>query len=228
MKNLGLLIPQAPKATDSWTWATVTQASPLRVRLDGEVDPLDIAPDCLFPSPVIGQRVWVQLTGRRVIVHSASGGTPGGVVPIGMGLKAASTNAAVGNTAWVRPGLGLDFSFGNISASSSSIVIDTAGYYQLEAGLIYEAGTGTTVTRRIMRVESYTGADPGIGNGARHVYVDAWVQNNGRWTATGSRLAYLAVGTTVRIATYQASGATLNISNSTDAFPAYLSAHRVA
>lgn len=74
MNNLDLLAPTNGPETDTWTWATVTQASPLRVRLDGDSAPLAVTPECLYPDPSVGQRVWVQLTGRRVVIHAPSNG----------------------------------------------------------------------------------------------------------------------------------------------------------
>lgn len=77
MKNLDLLIQsRGPEKADKWLWATVTQADPLRIRLDGETTPLDITPDTLTRSLTVGQRVWVQLTGRRLVVTGAAGGVP--------------------------------------------------------------------------------------------------------------------------------------------------------
>lgn len=74
MNNLDLLIPVRPESGERWTWATVINGNPLRIRLDGDEDPLDITPDCLYAEPVAGQRVWAQLVGRRVIVHAPTRG----------------------------------------------------------------------------------------------------------------------------------------------------------
>ena len=60
--------------TDSWTWAVVTQTSPLLVRLDGEATALPVDPDTLTGPLSVGARVWVQLVGRQLVVHGASGG----------------------------------------------------------------------------------------------------------------------------------------------------------
>jgi len=51
-----------------FSWATVTQASPLRVRLDGETDPLPMTPSTLVPGLTVGDRVWCQLEGGQVVV----------------------------------------------------------------------------------------------------------------------------------------------------------------
>lgn len=72
MKNLNLLLPTPAPQTDMWTWATVTQASPLLIRLDGDEDPLTGPPEALCSGLSVGHRVWVQINGRRVIVHGRS------------------------------------------------------------------------------------------------------------------------------------------------------------
>jgi microcystin-dependent protein len=81
MRNLDLLIPRDDKPTERWTWATVTQSSPLRIRLDGETAALDITPENLAGILLPGERVWVQISGRRVLVTGRNGGSAG--VPTG-------------------------------------------------------------------------------------------------------------------------------------------------
>lgn len=76
MNNLDLLVPGQTKSDDKWLWATVTQVSPLRVRLDGDAAALPITPENLAYGLSVNQRVWVQLSGHRVIVHGVNGGTP--------------------------------------------------------------------------------------------------------------------------------------------------------
>lgn len=74
MKNLDLLIPQPMRELDQWRWATVTATAPLRIRLDGETDPLDITPDNTFGPVAVGDRVWTQQTGRRILVTGKANG----------------------------------------------------------------------------------------------------------------------------------------------------------
>jgi len=75
MKNLDLLIPDTEPTIDRFTWATVTDTSPVRIRLDGETVPLDITPDCLIDEGWLdlGRRVWCQVYGRRVLIHGQVG-----------------------------------------------------------------------------------------------------------------------------------------------------------
>lgn len=82
-EDLDVLLPGPTEPTDSWRWATVTQASPLRIRLDGEDTPLGVTPDALVGGVVVGRRVWVQITGRQIVVHGVTGGpeAPGTLRP---------------------------------------------------------------------------------------------------------------------------------------------------
>lgn len=81
-RNLPLLIPRAVLEPDVSRWATVTQVSPLRIRLDGEPTALPITPDTLTPGLTVNDRVWVALAtngdpsvkARRVVVLGRSGG----------------------------------------------------------------------------------------------------------------------------------------------------------
>ena len=86
--------------SDSGRWATVTQTSPLRVRLDGEATALSVTPDSLTGPLAVGARVWVQLVGQGV-VHGAMGG--GGAwatyTPL---LRAATTHPNLGTAPTVE------------------------------------------------------------------------------------------------------------------------------
>ncbi|VEI13208.1 hypothetical protein [Trueperella bialowiezensis] len=52
---------------ESWRWATVVQTNPVRVRLDGDTEPLLATPDCLVPVSV-GDRVRVHMLHRRMTI----------------------------------------------------------------------------------------------------------------------------------------------------------------
>lgn len=60
----------------SFRWATVTQVSPLRIKLDGDAAALGLTPDSLI-DPLylaVNDRVRVELTQRKVVIHGRSGG----------------------------------------------------------------------------------------------------------------------------------------------------------
>lgn len=73
MNNLGLLLPDKAGRTELWTWATVTSINPIKVRIDGDTAALAASPDSLYKNVAVGHRVWVQLSGHRVIIHGAGG-----------------------------------------------------------------------------------------------------------------------------------------------------------
>jgi hypothetical protein len=70
-------------AGETWHWATVTQADPLRVKLDGDAAELLATPEDLVGGLAVGNRVWVQRYGRRLQVVGKLGGPLTGDVAVG-------------------------------------------------------------------------------------------------------------------------------------------------
>ena len=60
--------------TDTWTWATVTQATPLRIKVDGDTSALDATTDNLVGSLAVDDRVRVHLHSDGIIVTGLQGG----------------------------------------------------------------------------------------------------------------------------------------------------------
>ena len=60
--------------TDTWTWATVTQATPLRIKVDGDTSALDATTDNLVGSLAVLDRVRVHLHSDGIIVTGIQGG----------------------------------------------------------------------------------------------------------------------------------------------------------
>ena len=60
--------------TDTWTWATVTQATPLRIKVDGDTTALDATTDNLVGSLAVDDRVRVHLHADGIIVTGIQGG----------------------------------------------------------------------------------------------------------------------------------------------------------
>ena len=60
--------------TGTWTWATVTQATPLRIKVDGDTTPLDATTDDLVGSLAVDDRVRVHLHADGIIVTGIQGG----------------------------------------------------------------------------------------------------------------------------------------------------------
>lgn len=53
----------------TFRWATVTQASPLRVRLDRDTAALPLTPETLVAGLAVNDRVRCEIAGGRVIIH---------------------------------------------------------------------------------------------------------------------------------------------------------------
>jgi len=60
--------------TDTWTWATVTAVSPLRIKVDGDTSALDATTDDLVGSLAVDDRVRVHLHSDGIIVAGVQGG----------------------------------------------------------------------------------------------------------------------------------------------------------
>ena len=84
--------------TDTWTWATVTQATPLRIKVDGDTTALDATTDNLVGSLAVLDRVRVHLHSDGIIVTGLQGGASGGGTP--------EATAATANTLAKRDGSG--------------------------------------------------------------------------------------------------------------------------
>ena len=52
----------------------MTAVGPLRIRRDGDADPLPITPDALVSGLVVGARVWCQRSGRAVVILGRNNG----------------------------------------------------------------------------------------------------------------------------------------------------------
>ncbi|MGV4328827.1 phage tail protein [Trueperella pyogenes] len=66
-----------PQESDAWRWGNVVGVGPVRVRLDGDSEPLGVTPDVLCGVQV-GDRVRVQISNRRMVIVGKLGGAPTG------------------------------------------------------------------------------------------------------------------------------------------------------
>jgi hypothetical protein len=65
------------KDLTSFKWATVMSVGPIAIQIDGDSTPLSMVPDTLMDprSLVVGDRVRVELTMRRAVIHGKSSGS---------------------------------------------------------------------------------------------------------------------------------------------------------
>ena len=75
---------RAKVQANSERWATVTQASPLRVRLDGDTTAPAVTPETLVNGLEVNDRVRVQLSDSRMLVTGRAGGTVAASIDIGL------------------------------------------------------------------------------------------------------------------------------------------------
>lgn len=130
----------------SFKWAQVTSVSPLAIRLDGDTAPLALIPDSLIDplSLVVGDRVRVELSLRKVVIHGRSKGDPrvADLMPVqewaSKGGPASISAAYVTN--WAK---GID-SGGSIDATSDAqgFLIGETGNY--EVLLVQRGGPSST------------------------------------------------------------------------------------
>lgn len=69
MNGLDFLLDPPAKRFSEWAWATVTQVKPLRIRLDGDIEPLGGSPTLMFSgsSLSVGTRVRVHIDKSRAL-----------------------------------------------------------------------------------------------------------------------------------------------------------------
>ena len=118
---------------DTWTWATVTQASPLRIKVDGDTTALDATTDNLVGSLAVDDRVRVHLHADGIIVTGLQGGGDP-IIPVGGGITWWGTSDPA------SPGGGIEYAIPDGRALSRST------YSVLYAlwGTTFGAGNGTS------------------------------------------------------------------------------------
>lgn len=68
-RNLPLLVQRGLQIVDVHVWATVTQASPLRIKIDGEDDPLPFTPQKVIAAPSLADRVLVLIMANTSAIN---------------------------------------------------------------------------------------------------------------------------------------------------------------
>lgn len=182
------------RASVNFRWATVTQTGPLRVRLDGDSDPLPFTPDNLVGPVPVGTRVWCELFGRRVIAIGVQGGIGAGIVTVDLfgargdgstddtvPIQAAIDSLPGGGTVRFRPG-------GTYKVTSpvtlrSNVVVDGTGatvnatnglpFAARSTGKGYGAG-GENITVRGFRFDrgNFAGSSMMSFHHAQHVLIE--------------------------------------------------------
>lgn len=129
---------------DGWYWATVTQAEPLRIRLDNEPLALPYTPESLISYAAVGDRVRVVIVDRQPTVVGRSGGASDtGWIPIPVEFDGIASNAFVKRIAGV-----LHFR-GTITATlpaNATVSIGRVPIWVLGEGLLDNVRVSTSTT----------------------------------------------------------------------------------
>lgn len=216
MKNLDLLIPERPPETDRYVWATVTSTSPLAIRFDGEATPLGIVPNSLVKRLAIGNRVWCQVHGRRVVILGVAGGEPDstpepqpeGWETIGkMRALKRTSNLTIPNGVWTTIPWQTERADSQGTASAittpgGQILPSYAGIYQVTASVEFNQHvTG----RRLLQVIT--------ASGLVLAYAELPV-NAGYSSGTASAAGNVQALDEIRVQVYQSSGTALPVTSS--------------
>jgi hypothetical protein len=103
-----------------------------------------------------------------------------------------------------------DFDGGGMSISSSVVTIGTAGVYDISASVQFAAGGAG---RRRASIETWTGADPGVGLATQLVPEESYADTTANTACSPATKATLAAGAKVRLVAFQVSGGALNLLN---------------
>ena len=114
---------------------------------------------------------------------------------------------------------------GTVSGSTGTagfrMVVNSAGWWMVGASIGYGPNAGGS---RYLRVETWTGTDPGAGNADAKIYVQKNTPGAGSYVITATTVVNLAANTNVRLCAYQNSGGSLSTNAS---FPTELWLTRV-
>lgn len=150
LDDLDLLIPQPVPAPEvSPRWGTITQLSPLRVKLDGDDTALPVTPASLVnvAQLTVNARVWTIMNGRQLVVCGVWGGVAYPVLPVPEKVTkvALAANFDTGLDVWtVIPWATEIFDDANAWTSSSNTKIITPTGYTRVCLTLYTAWTAST------------------------------------------------------------------------------------
>ena len=203
LKLLASVIGASPDIS-IWSWATVTDDSPLRVQLDGEIDPLDVTPDTLVAGLLVGDRVWVQLVTnanptrrhRRLVII----GKAGGYARRGITLRRTSDQAINNTTSSAISWSTADFETPDMWAigTPTVVTIPDAGLWTFNFSAEWESTVGSG--RAFLSIEDGSGTVyrlPYAGDSERFVAMS--------WTMP------VAAGVTFTFKVFHTQGGTIDV-----------------
>lgn len=178
-------------------------------RFDGAVDLAQIA---ATGNPDAGRNKLYFKSDEKLYTRNPSGVEtligPGAATAIIGSFQAASNQSIPHNTfTTITLGTALLTNLTYFTAASSIITVLTAGTYRITAPFLWDTNAGTV--RKIFFCESFTGSDPGVGNGTQRARMEA--------TSTSylggclSDVIILAANEKVRLVGFQLTGVALSL-----------------
>lgn len=196
------LAPQAQENT--YRWATVVGTAPLEIKFDGDHEPLATSPDNVAGFLVVGQRVWCQLFGRRVIIIGGAQNTPQSQETVaGRRSGGTATSVPSGTVTNVDPGPA-NMLYGGVTASGLGLQIPVTGIWTAQAAWRWTYNTSGLRQIRI-DLSGYGTISVADGTGGNETYQKAIY------------LGPLQAGQIVTMSVYQDSGGTLSSADFGDA-----------
>lgn len=154
LSDLDVLLPPAQQPVSGLVtrWAVVTQASPLRVKLDGDDTALPITPATLADALKVGDRVWCVLSGRQLTVAGVYGGQPTPPAPRGS-LWGSSTSLTSG--VWGKIAFSSSYLNGGMTYSDGGLKVPSDGWYSISVSAQI-GDTGWGVIGDLFEVHAYS------------------------------------------------------------------------
>lgn len=200
---LNLLLPSDQDRPDRWRWGTIWSLDPLRVRLDGDTEPLNGTPSRLVTYLAIGSRVYVHVRqGRTPVIVGVSGGdNRENQAPTAHSASLERADLTVPNASIVRiASFTEDTQHGTyLSPTSSRIRVERSGMIEAVAAMRW---AGNSSGRRQVRIYL---------DDVQYGYIEDTPGHTGWFGQNVSTGAIFAeTGQQVDVRVYQDSGGTLN------------------
>lgn len=167
------------------------------------------------------EQVAFEITGsQRMFRRTQTAGTWSswvqvGATPYAAGFRSTGTDQSITSATLTTVGLTgtPDHDLGGITIASSIVTIVSAGTYDLRGNILWNSSASNT--QRQFKIETWTGADPGVGLGTSLCFDDRPTGNAGYVGQSIGCTHTFVAGAKVRMTVYQTTGGALTILNST-------------
>jgi hypothetical protein len=172
----------------SFRWATVTAVSPLAIQLDGDTASLAVSPDTLLNGLEIGDRVRVELSYRKAVIHGRVKASPAPFVsPVGL-VRRTTTALSTGSSVYADMSANAAWGYADLSGGvtySNGFIIPLAGMYRVEWQLLTVGSSVGIVGIGVNQVSAPSGD---------MLHAADALQNGGAVFGSGTAMVRLAAG----------------------------------